>query len=145
MTHLRFNNRPVVKTYDGFFNDLLHLPLTWGNGQNEHAASPLANVTETPQAYLLALNAPGRNKEDFQIKIEKDLLTISYEKKEEQKVENVNPIRHEFSFNSFKRSFNLDERIDATNIQAKYDNGILKIELPKKEQTKEEPKQIPIS
>ncbi|MBA4166183.1 MAG: Hsp20/alpha crystallin family protein [Chitinophagaceae bacterium] len=144
MTHVKFNNRPVVRSYDSFFNDFFNLPTTWGTTASDSGAVS-ANVSETPQAYHLDLNVPGRNKEDFKINIEKDLLTISYEKKEEQKEEGVNSVRREFNFNSFKRSFSLDERIDAGNIQAKYENGILKIELPKKEQVKEEPKTIAIN
>lgn len=143
MTHVKFNNRPVARSYDSFFNDFFNLPTTWGAGAS--TGSVAANVSETPQAYVLELNVPGRNKEDFRINIDKDLLTISYEKKEEQKVEGVNSVRREFNFNSFKRSFSLDERIDTDNIQAKYENGILKIELPKKEQVKEEPKTIAIN
>lgn len=143
MTLVKFNNRPVAKAYDSFFNDFFNLPATWGNTNT--AVSVSANVTETPQAYYLDLNAPGRSKEDFKVNIEKDLLTVSYEKKEEQKVEGVHVVRSEFAFNSFKRSFSLDERIDSANIQAKYENGILRIELPKKEEVKEEPKTIAIS
>jgi len=144
MTHVKFNNRPIVRSYDNFFTDFFNLPATGGNTAEATGTIP-ANVTDTPKAYHLELNAPGRNKEDFKINIEKDLLTVSYEKKEEQKTEGVAPIRREFNFNSFKRSFSLDERIDSTNIQAKYENGILKIELPKKEQVKEEPKSISIN
>jgi HSP20 family protein len=144
MTHVKFNNRPVVRPYDSFFTDFFNLPATWGTASG-NSVSVSANVTETPQAYYLDLNVPGRNKEDFRINIEKDLLTVSYEKKEEQKTEGLNSIRTEFNFNSFKRSFSLDERIDSANIQAKYENGILKIELPKKEQVKEEPKTISVN
>lgn len=143
MTHVKFNNRPVVGSYDSFFNDFFSLPTTWGAGASSGVVS--ANVTETSQAYHLELNVPGRNKEDFKINIDKDLLSVSYEKKEEQKVEGATSIRREFNFNSFKRSFSLDERIDSNNIQAKYESGILKIELPKKEQLKEEPKTIAIN
>lgn len=143
MTHVQFNNRPVGRPYDSFFNDLFNLPTTWGAGVNTGTVS--ANVTETPEAYHLELNVPGRSKEDFKINIDKDLLTVSYEKKEDQKSEGVKSIRREFNFNSFKRSFSLDERIDTGNIQAKYENGILKIELPKKEQVKEEPKTIAVN
>ncbi|MEO8584118.1 MAG: Hsp20/alpha crystallin family protein [Flavitalea sp.] len=141
MTQLRFNSRPEVKRYDSFFSDLLNLPTTWPNV----AGNPEVNISDSPNAYHLELNVPGRNKEDFKISIEKDLLTVSFEKKEEVKTEGVNTIRREFSFNTFKRSFTVDERIDTSNIQAKYDNGILKIELPKKEQIKEEAKQISIN
>lgn len=143
MTQVRFNHRPA-RNFD-FFNDFFNLPSAWANPSADVASIPATNVFETPKSYLLELSAPGRNKEDFQVNIEKDLLTISFEKKEEEKVEGVTPVRREYSFNSFKRSFSLDEKIDVTGIQAKYENGILKIELPKKEQVKQEPKQITIS
>ena len=71
-------------------------------------------------------------------------MTIGFEKKEENKTEDYKTIRKEFSFKSFKRSFNLDDRIDTNGIQAKYENGVLKLLLPKKEQVKESTKQISI-
>ncbi len=137
MTHVKFNNRPVVR-YDNFFSDLFNLPSVWTNPSND--VSPATNVYETPQAYHLELNAPGRNKEDFKVNIDKDLLTISFEHKEETKAEEMKSIRREFTFNSFKRSFSLDDKIDVSKIQAKYDNGILKIELPKKRRSQERAK-----
>ena len=145
MTHVKFNNRPVVRSYDNFFNDFFNLPVSWANNPASNGGSVAANVTETNDAFILELNTPGRSKDDFKINVDKDLLTVSFEKKEEQKTEGVNIVRREYSFNSFKRSFTLDEKIDAGNIQAKYENGILRIELPKKEQVKAEPKTISIS
>lgn len=144
MTHVKFNNRPVK--FDNFFNDILNFPAVpgWAN-PSEVAGVPAANVFETPAAYQLELNVPGRNKEDFKINLDKDLLTISFEKAEEKTTEGVHTVRKEFSVKSFKRSFSLDEKIDVDNIQAKYENGILKIELPKKAEAKQEPKQISIS
>ena len=68
----------------------------------------------------LELSAPGRSKEDFKVSIENGLLTISYEKKEEVKNDDVKNVRREFSFKSFKRSFSLDEKVDAENIQANF-------------------------
>jgi HSP20 family protein len=144
MTQVRFNNRPVARQLDNFLGDFFNLPSVWSNPVQYSAGVPV-NITETTNAYVLELNAPGRNKEDFKINIEKNLLTVSFEKKEESKVEGTNSIRKEFTFESFKRSFSLDEKIDVSNIQAKYENGILKIDLPKKEQAVEEPKQITIS
>ena len=79
-----------------------------------------------------------------EINIENGLLTISFEKKVENVSEDVKSVRKEFSFESFKRSFNIDEKIQADNIQAKYENGVLKLYLPKKEEVKETPKQISI-
>ena len=145
MTLVNFNQKPVVKTYDHLFNELFNgFTGSGANPSKEISSIPSANIYETPQAYFVDLNAPGRSKEDFKVNIEKDLLTISFEKKEEQKTEGVNAIRREFNFNSFKRSFSLDEKVNTTAVNAKYENGILKIELPKKEEVKEEVKQIAI-
>jgi HSP20 family protein len=106
---------------------------------------PPTNVLENKDGFILEMNAPGRNKEDFNILIEKNLLTISFEEKKETKSEDQKSIRKEFSLKSFKRSFSLDEQIDSQLIEAKYENGILKLWLPKKEEKKESVKQITIS
>jgi HSP20 family protein len=80
--------------------------------------------------------APGFEKTDFTVNLDQNLLTISAEKKDEAKVENEKQIRREHSFRSFKRSFTIDEKIDATNIEASYINGVLILNLPKKETVK---------
>jgi HSP20 family protein len=144
MTQVRFNNNPVAR-FDTFLNEVFNTPSVWTNPSTDVSGLPAANVYETAKSYQLELNVPGRNKEDFKINIEKDLITVSFEKKEEIKEEGVKSIRREFSVKSFKRSFSLDEKIDVSNIQAKYENGILRIDLPKKEQVKAEPTQITIS
>lgn len=143
MTLVKFNGRPVVK-YDNPFSDFFNFPSLFSE-TNGVTGSPAANIYETPGAYHIDLNVPGRNKEDFKVNVDKDLLTISFEKKEEKTTEDGKSIRKEFSFNSFKRSFSLDETVNVEGIQARYDNGILKIELPKKEEVKAEPKQIAIN
>jgi HSP20 family protein len=144
MTQLKFINRPVAKQFDNFFNDFFS-PAVWSDPARDVSSIPAANVHETPTSYVLEISAPGRNKENFKVNLDKDLLTVSYEKKEESATENNKSIRSEFHYNSFKRSFSLDEKIDGSNIQAKYENGILKIELPKKPEVQEQPKQIAIS
>lgn len=144
MTQLKFINRPAAK-FDNFFNDFFSPVSPWANPSADVTSTPAANVHETPSAYVLEVSAPGRNKEDFKINLEKDLLTVSYDKKEENRSEDEKTIRREFSFTSFKRSFSLDDKIDASNIQAKYDNGILKIELPKRPEVQQQPKHIAIS
>ncbi len=102
------------------------------------------NIQETTDAYHLELSAPGRSKEDFKLSLENGQLIISFEKKEETRTEEYKTIRKEFSFRSFKRSFNLDDRINSAGIQAKYENGVLKLLLPKKEEKKESAKQITV-
>ncbi|MES2329551.1 MAG: Hsp20/alpha crystallin family protein [Bacteroidota bacterium] len=91
------------------------------------------------------MSAPGRNKEDFKINLDNGLLTISFEKKEEAENKEYKTIRKEFSFRSFKRSFNLDDKINTAGIQAKYENGVLKVYLPKKEEVAVAPQQIAIN
>lgn len=143
MTQLKFINRPATRHFDSFFNDFFS-PASWAN-PSETSGLPAANVHETPSAYILELNAPGRNKQDFKINVDRDLLTVSYEKKEETVSDDKKLVRREFSFNSFKRTFTLDEKVDVANIQAKYENGVLSIELPKKPEVQNQPKEIAIS
>ena len=140
MTLVKVNNaghKSLSSFVDGFFHEL---PASWG--REGYSSFPPVNIHETTDGYHLEVSAPGRSKEDFKLALENGLLTISFEKKEEAKTEEYKTIRKEFSFRSFKRSFTLDDRIDSEGIQAKYENGVLKLYLPKKEQTKESAKQI---
>jgi HSP20 family protein len=142
MTLVKVNNhaaRNLSGFVDEFFQDLPHTL-----GREGSFAFPPVNIHETKEAYHLELSAPGRSKEDFQLSVDKGQLTVAFEKKEETKTEDYKTIRKEFSFKSFKRSFSLDDKIDSDGIQAKYENGVLKLYLPKKEQVKETTKQIPI-
>ncbi len=135
-------NQPGAKTFNGFLDSFLNdFPYTPHNNLN----FPAVNINESNDDYQLAFNVPGRNKEDFKITVDKNILTVSFDKKEETKDENKKQIKKEFSFQSFKRSFTLDEKIAADNIAAKYENGILTLNLPKKEEVKVQPKEIAIS
>jgi len=141
MTHVKFNNHPVRKTIDTVFDELFNnIPTRWNEG---FAAAPV-NIHEAADGYHLEVSAPGLNKEDFKVNVDKGLLTISFEKKEEKQTEEYKTVRREFTQRSFKRSFTVDELVDVDNIQAKYENGILKLYLPKKEQEKNSPKQVTI-
>ncbi len=100
------------------------------------------NTHETKDAFHIEMNVPGRTKEDFKIAVENGLLTIGFEEKQENKDEDYKTLRREFSFRSFKRSFQVEDTINVENIQARYENGLLKLLLPKKEQVKENNKQI---
>ena len=136
-------NNPVY--LGNLVDELFHqFPAAWGKDSHHQYAYPPANINETTDAYQVAISAPGRNKEDFSIQVDNNLLTISFEKKAEAEQANYKTIRKEFSFRSFKRSFSLDEKIDTTGIQAKYENGVLLVLLPKKEEVKIAPKQITV-
>lgn len=142
MTMVKLHS-PVQKNLNNFFDEFFNELPAFGKTVN-NLFSPAVNIVETPDAYHLELNAPGRNKEDFQISVDKGLLTISYEKKEETKSEDVKVVRREFSYQSFKRSFTIDEKINTEAIQAKYENGLLKLLLPKKAEQQQPVKTINI-
>jgi HSP20 family protein len=141
---LKLNSNPVHRSFTSIFDELLNeLPHFEGKDWNVSGlGNPPVNIHETPDAFHLELNVPGRKKEDFKINVENGLLTVSFDKKEETAVEGYKTVRREFSYKSFKRSFNVDQQIDANNIQAKYENGLLKLLLPKKAEAKESVKQI---
>ncbi len=105
---------------------------------------PATNIFELQNEYLLEMKVPGYSKEDIKISVEKDLLTIALDSKE-SKDENRKLIRREFNLNSFKRVFSLDESVDSEKVSAKYENGILYLSLPKKEELKPTVKEITIS
>jgi HSP20 family protein len=145
MTLVKVNN-PVSKTFDGLMNDLFNdLPATFGKTFREDVFSfPPVNILEKANAYQLQVSAPGLEKSDFSLKLDGNVLTISAEKKEVEKSETEKVIRKEFTNKAFKRSFTLDEKIDASTIEAKYENGILTLTLPKKEIAKATSKEINI-
>ena len=139
MAYVKFNSRPFEGTFNNFVDDLFtELPVLFKTDFNnpERKGSVPVNVKETEKSYLLEVVAPGFEKNDFKVNLDQDLLTISAEKKSEAKAENEKQVRREYSFRSFKRSFTLDEKIDATNIEASYVNGVLTLNLPKKEAVK---------
>jgi HSP20 family protein len=92
---------------------------------------PAVNIRESENAFHLELIAPGLNKQDFQVQIDQHLLSISFEKKQENEEKKENFIRREFSTRSFKRTFTLNEKINTDEIHATYENGVLSVLLPK--------------
>ncbi len=142
MTMIKIHN-PVQKNINNLFDEFFNELPSFGKAVNNLFA-PAVNILETANAYHLELMAPGRSKEDFKLAVDKGLLTISYEKKEEAKNDDVKTVRKEFNYQSFKRSFNLDEKINADAIEAKYENGLLKLLLPKNTEVNQPAKNITI-
>ena len=101
---------------------------------------PSVNIIENPSNFKVELAAPWMERKDFKIEIDNNSLTISGEKKEEKKEDTENYRRREFSYNAFNRSFDLPENVITDKIDAKYENGILHLSLPKKEVTILKPK-----
>ena len=153
MTNVKFNRRPFEGTFNNIVDDLFtELPALIKNEFNltDRKGFVPVNVKETDKNYLLEVVAPGFEKADFNLNLDQQLLTISAEKKDEVKEDcfgsasQEKQIRREYSYHSFKRSFTLDEKIDATKIEASYINGVLTLNLPKKEVVKASPVEIVI-
>ena len=105
---------------------------------------PAVNIKETDENFQVEVAAPGKTKEDFNIELDNDVLTISSEtRKEEAKAaENGKYTRKEFSYSTFKRAFSLPDSVDSAKISASYTNGVLEIALPKKEEAKIQAKRM---
>lgn len=108
--------------------------------RNEFFKTPaLVNIKDTKDSYQIEVAAPGFSKEEFSIKVEGNLLTISAENKKETETTEDKFTRKEFHFSSFARSFTLPRTIDVTKVAAAYESGILYVTLPKKEEAKVNP------
>lgn len=101
---------------------------------------PAVNIRETADNYEVDMAAPGMSKNDFKVELDGNMLTISSEKESEQEQENERYTRREFSYQSFQRSFQLaKEVVDADKIEARYENGVLHLVIPKKEEARQKP------
>ncbi|MBB5645087.1 Hsp20/alpha crystallin family protein [Pedobacter cryoconitis] len=105
---------------------------------------PAANISETKDNYHVEIAAPGLKKEDFKLNLERNVLNISVEKRKEEKQEERNFSKREYSYSSFVRSFTLPESANENGIQATYNDGILTIDIPKREEAKTISRQIEI-
>lgn len=145
MTLVKFNQRPADRRVNSFFEDFFNqFPSRIMDDVSSMNNSAPVNIRETENAYHIEVIAPGMEKGDFKVNIDNNVLTISAEKKTETNKETERMVRREFSYKSFARTFTLDDTIQSDNILAKYENGVLHIELPKKEEVKIQPKEINI-
>ena len=101
---------------------------------------PAANIVEKGKEFKIDLSIPGMKKEEIHVKVEDDMLTITGEHKEENREEKNNFTRKEFHYGSFKRSFRLPSEVKEDSIEAKFDNGLLMLKIPKSEMAIEKPK-----
>jgi len=105
---------------------------------------PAVNISETEDNYHVELAAPGLKKEDFKLNLERNVLSISVEQTAGQEDNQKNYSKHEYSYNSFVRSFTLPESADDSQINASYTDGILRIDIAKREEAKSVRRQIEI-
>lgn len=117
-----------------------------GDGIDLATKLPSVNIKDEEKAFKIEMAAPGLERKDFKLEVENGVLCISSEKEEESKEEKKNYTRREYSYNSFSRSFSLPDNSLPDKITAKYENGVLNINVPKKEVTvAKPPKQIKVS
>lgn len=150
MTLLKRNSNQLNRM-PALFDDFLNRDIfNWGlsNFSNTETTIPAVNIKETADNYEVEVAAPGMTKKDFKVQMEGNTLTISSEKTtEREEKEDVRYNSREFSYQSFSRTFNLqNDVLDTEKIEAKYEDGVLHLLIPKKEHVKQKaPRLIEIS
>lgn len=141
MSLVRFSNQ-LPSMFDRFFEGDL---FDWSNRNFSltNTTLPSVNIKETPDTFKVEVAAPGFDKSDFKLQLNHDMLTISSEKSLENETKDGEQFtKREFSYQSFTRSFTLPHTADADKIEAGYDNGILSVSIPKKEEAKPKPARV---
>ncbi|MCO6496139.1 MAG: Hsp20/alpha crystallin family protein [Chitinophagaceae bacterium] len=138
MNRFPFNDSGIL-TFGDIFNNLLE-----DTTSAKSTFYPRTNISELNDRFEVEMLVPGRQKEDFKISLDKNLLTISYDKKEVSNDDSKKVLKKEFALHSFERTFTIDEKINTEDILAKYENGILTLLLPRKEEVKITPKEIAV-
>lgn len=138
---------PVIRKNESF-PSLIDELFNWDwpritSGRINHA--PAVNISEGEKEYTIEVAAPGLKKDDLKVEMEDNVLTISFEKKEEKENKDSHYVRKEFSYNSFSRSFILPDNVNSEKIEASHKDGILYIRVPKPEEPKKITKQIKVA
>ena len=144
MTLVKFNNG-LKNNANPFFNDVFDSILN-DNFLSDKLVSrtPAVNIAENDNEFHIELAIPGLKKEDFKINLDKNVLTISAEKKAENNTEAKKYSKREYSYNSFVRSFTLPDTADHSKIDADYTNGILTLTVAKREEAKFQSREIAV-
>jgi len=128
---------------DRFFeNDLFRMPAQLGRQFMRNM--PATNIRENEKDYTIEVAAPGMAKDDFNIDVDEGMLTISSQKEEDTTKEENNYTRREYNYSSFSRSFRLPESVNPEEIKARYEEGVLKISVPKREEQNTQRKRVNI-
>ncbi len=129
--------------FPAFLDEFLK-PDWFGGMEKLNVTVPAVNIKETEKDFTVELAVPGKKKDDFKIEVNNDILTISSEAKteKEDRADDGKYTRREFSYSSFKRSFTMPETVDEDKIKASYEDGVLRLALPKKEEAMPKPKKL---
>jgi len=134
-----WNNQAVAHNYFTF-SDLMKDFFGNEGYCDDYNAIPEANISENENKYQIELAVPGLEKKDIKVEIEKDILKVRHESQEKKENENHRYSRREFLYKGFTRTFIIPESVDDSKMKAKYENGILILELPKKPKSEVEQK-----
>ena len=134
MSLVQFRHRPLATSiFDEFFNH------DWLPTTRYNSPVPAVNIHEGEKAFILELAVPGKSKNDFEIQLDQDVLSITAEAANQEN-EPTNTFSHkEFNYSAFKRAFTFPDSVDPSKIKAKYIHGILRVELPKREEVLPQP------
>jgi HSP20 family protein len=144
MTLVKFNNaqkNAVSPWFSDVFDSLINESIL---NDRFVAKTPAVNIAETENEFHIELAVPGLKKEDFKINLDKNVLSVSAEKKAENVEEGKKYSKREYSYNSFVRSFTLPESADYGKIDAEYTDGVLKLNIAKKEEAKIQSREIAV-
>ena len=144
MTLVKFGKEQKNGIVNPFFNDVYSLLNDSYLSGKTATRTPAVNISESDNGFEVELAVPGLSKEDIKINLDKNVLSVSADKKTETVDENKKFTKREYSFNSFSRSFNLPESADQSKIEADYTAGILKLTIAKKEEAKFQSREIAV-
>lgn len=142
----KFRSFPATKIFPGgLLDDFFNHSIADFIGSDNLINQPAVNISETNTSYELEVAAPGFEKQDFTLHVENDYLTIGAQRENKQEETGERFTRREFRYDGFKRSFKLPLTVNQDKVSAVYNNGILQVTLPKKEEATSVVKTIVIS
>ena len=145
MTLVKFANGQKNRALNPLFTDVFDSILNdTFLSEKQVTKTPSVNISEGENEFQIELAAPGLSKEDFKISVEKNILSISADKKAEEGTADKKYSKKEFSYSSFVRTFTLPETVDHSKIEAQYSNGILTLNVAKKEEAKIQTREIAV-
>ncbi len=148
MKLVRFNN-PAFQFFNEDFNNIFKNLDTMYPSKHQHNLAfnniPAVNVKENDGAFEIEVAAPGLKKEDFKLSLHENRLSISTKKEQSSEEKTEQYTRQEFNYSSFQRTFTLPKSVDGEKIEATYSDGILHVNLPKKEEIKPAVKEIVVA
>lgn len=135
------NSTPNALSWSSLIDDIFNrdLPSVFSSNFNTGISLPKVNIKESADEFIVEMAVPGLKKSDFKIDLDNNMLSISTETEIENEKNEENYTRREFGYSSFKRAFTLPDSVNEDEIDASYNDGILKITLPKKEEAKQKP------